>query len=83
MDFDPQQGDTVRLQLGQSAKNDKLRSELNNLNSEDVRIDSDGDLEIKLENDNWVRVVNLKKTNLKVGVTQHSDHLLLHFSKDF
>ena len=83
MDFNPEQGDTVLLQFGQSNKNDELQFDFKNFNSDDVRVNPDGDLEIESEHEIWIKVVRLKQTDLEVAATQLDDKLVLRFSRKF
>ena len=65
MDFNPEQGDTVLLQFGQSNKNDELQFDFKNFNNDDVRVNPDGDLEIESEHEIWIIAVNARRDYFK------------------
>jgi Ca2+-binding RTX toxin-like protein len=74
MDFNPGQNDTVWLQGNYSEYTHTADS---------IRIDNEGDLEIRLGHENWSRVVRLNNNNLDLDVEELTEGLQLHFSRRF
>lgn len=93
MDFKPEEGDTVWLQLEKSAKPKKkpsttleienLSVKYNRLSVDNVRLDFNGDVEFRFEGDSWVKVAKVKRSDLRVKVRKHGSNLRLVFSQKF
>ncbi len=93
MDFKPEESDSVWLQLDKSVKPKKKLStslefedvtvKYNRITVDNVRLDFDGDVEIKFEGDRWVELVKIKRSDLKVKIKQHGPRLRLIFSEKF
>ena len=95
MDFNPEEGDTVVLQLVSSYKpKKKITSKLDDgvvmldvrkltLTHENVKVSSEGDVEVRFEGENWERLVRLNHSQLRVKVTQDGDKVSLRFRKKF
>ena len=74
MDFNPDQNDTVWLQGNYSEYTPTADS---------IRIDNEGDLEVRLGHENWSRIVRLNQKNLDLDVEELTEGLQLHFSRRF
>ncbi len=92
-DFDPAQGDEIWVLLAESAEARKItlsrlrkdsvgfkftRAPVNN-----VRLDTDGDVEVRLRNKRWLSLVKTGRADLKVKVQQNSDAMYMKFSQRF
>ena len=74
MDFNPAENDTVWLQRKYSESS---------FTADNLRIDREGDLEVRLANENWSSIVNLHQKNLDVDIEEFTDGLRLRFIKRF
>ena len=74
MDFSPGQNDTVWLQGNYSEYT---------YTADSVRVDNEGDLEIRLGHENWSRVVRLNNNNLELDVEEITEGLQLQFIRRF
>jgi hypothetical protein len=74
MDFNPAQNDTVWLQGNYSEYT---------YTADSIRIDNEGDLEIRLGHKDWSRVVRLHQKDLDLNVEELTGGLQLHFIRRF
>jgi hypothetical protein len=97
MDFKPEEGDTIWLELEKSARfrmKDKkkmptkikagnVQLDYKKVTIENVRIDYDGDVEVQFKGKSWVKVVGIKRSDLKVKAKQDGQNISFTFTKRF
>ena len=81
MDFSPEENDTVFLR--RKYYKDISTAESDDLQADGVRIDDDGDIEVRLNHRDWTRVVRLHEKNLDLSSQELTDGILLTFTRRF
>ena len=81
MDFNPEQNDTVLLKRKYSDLD--INSASNEITADDVRVNDAGDVEVRLNHNDWARVVKLHGQNLALNSQELAEGLLLTFSRRF
>ncbi|MDH3760899.1 MAG: hypothetical protein OEU50_07920 [Gammaproteobacteria bacterium] len=51
--------------------------------ADNVRLGFDGDVEVRFEGASWVKLTNIKRSDLKVKLTHQGSRLRLNFSQKF
>ncbi len=97
LDFDPAEGDTIWLQLsasGRSRQKDKrkpstslqmgsMQADLRRVEIDRVRLDYDGDVEIRFKGGDWTPLVAIKRSDLKIKTHRAGDRIKLTFTQRF
>jgi Ca2+-binding RTX toxin-like protein len=81
MDFNPDQNDTVWLQNKYTEMTTDTASSV--LTADDVRVDDEGGVEVRIANSAWTRIVGLNQGNLHVSTREVTGALQLHFTRQF
>jgi Ca2+-binding RTX toxin-like protein len=81
MDFNPDQNDTVWLQNKYTEMATDTASSA--LTADDVRVDDEGGVEVRIANSAWTRIVGLNQGNLHVSTREVTGALQLHFTRQF
>ena len=81
MDFSPEQKDSVFLH--HKYIDDGSSTEAGDINAEGIRIDEDGDVEVRLNHSDWTRVISLHEKNLDLNSQELTGGILLTFTRRF
>ena len=93
MDFAPEEGDTLWIQPRRPVRGKKKISssiglgqvevDYKRLTVDNVRLGYNGDVEFRFEGRGWEKIAGIKRSDLKLTVTQEGERLRLRFRRKF
>lgn len=97
LDFQPEQGDEIWLELAESSRSgigntsgsksrialDNAEFDTNRVTIDNARISYSGDVEFRFKGKQWIKLVGIKRSDLKVKMTRRGQKLGFTFSKKF
>jgi hypothetical protein len=75
LDFSPEQGDTLILE--------QTRSQLSKLTTNDIKLNSKGELQVRLHDKRWRSIVQLHQPRLTFKIQQSGGRAILRFRTRF